>query len=105
MKNFIDRLPDLGYLGLGRAKYFFFQLSPAALVEEALKRNEGVLAENGALVVDTGEFTGRSPKDRFIVLDSSTYNTVHWSDVNIKFDSDKFDALYDKVTEYLSQRN
>lgn len=105
MKNFIDRLPDLGYLGLGRAKDVFFQLSPAALIEEALKRNEGVLAENGALAVDTGEFTGRSPKDRFIVLDSTTYNTVHWGDINIKFDSDKFDDLYDKVTEYLSRRN
>ena len=104
MKNLTYRLPDLAYLNLDRAKTIFFQLSAAGLIEEALKRNEGVLADNGALAVDTGEFTGRSPKDRFIVDDSITHDTVFWGGINIKFDSKKFDALFNKVTDYLTER-
>lgn len=104
MKNFINKLPDLAYLNLDRAENVFFQLSPAQLVEAALKRNEGKLTENGALAIDTGEFTGRSPKDRFIVDDAVTHNTVWWGDINIKFDSSKFDTLLQKVTDYLSER-
>ena len=104
MKNLTNRLPDLAYLNLDRAKNLLFQLSPAQLVEAALKRNEGVLAENGALAVDTGEFTGRSPKDRFIVDDAVTHDDVWWNDVNIPFCSEKFDALLRKVTDYLSER-
>ncbi|HEX3386665.1 MAG TPA: phosphoenolpyruvate carboxykinase (ATP) [Mucilaginibacter sp.] len=97
-------LPDLGYLNLDRAEDVFFQLTPAQLVEAALKRDEGVLADNGALAIDTGEFTGRSPKDRFIVEDDITRDTVWWSDVNIRFCGEKFDSLFNKVTDYLSQR-
>jgi phosphoenolpyruvate carboxykinase (ATP) len=104
MKNFINGIPDLAYLNLDRAKEVFFQLPPAQLVEAALKRDEGVLADNGALAIDTGEFTGRSPKDRFIVEDDITRDTVWWGDINIKFDGQKFDALYNKVTEYLSEK-
>jgi phosphoenolpyruvate carboxykinase (ATP) len=104
MKNFTNRLPDLAYLKLDRAKATFFQLSPAQLVEAALKRDEGILAESGALAVDTGEFTGRSPKDRFIVEDDITRKAVWWSDINLRFDSDKFDALYNKVVDYLAER-
>src|ERR1700749_3883122 len=101
MKTFMNRLPDLGYLNLDRAGTTFYQLSPAQLVEAALKRNEGVLADSGALAIDTGEFTGRSPKDRFIVDDAITRDTVWWGKVNIKFDSERFDTLLDKVTNYL----
>ncbi len=104
MKNSSKRLPDLGYLNLDRAKAIFYQLSPAQLVESALQRGEGTLSESGALAVDTGEFTGRSPKDRFIVDDAITHDAVWWGDVNIKFNSDKFDLLLGKVTDYLSSR-
>jgi phosphoenolpyruvate carboxykinase (ATP) len=105
MKHSTNQIPDLSYLQLGRAGNIYFQLSPAELVEEALKRNEGVLADNGALAIDTGEFTGRSPKDRFIVDDDITTNTVWWGKVNIKFDAAKFDALLLKVTAYLAGRD
>ncbi len=79
-----------------------WNLSPAQLVEQALIRGEGVLAENGALAADTGKFTGRSPKDKFIVYDDVTADTVWWGDVNFKFDADKFEALYDKVVSHLN---
>lgn len=104
MKNRNDQLPDLSYLGLDRAGKLFYQLAPAELVEEALKRNEGVLADSGALSVDTGEFTGRSPKDRFIVEDDVTRSAVWWGKVNIKFDAGKFDSLFKKMTDYLAGR-
>src|ERR1700748_445181 len=104
MKNLTNSLPDLGYLNLDRAKDVFFQLSPAQLVEAALKRHEGVLADTGALAIDTGEFTGRSPKDRFFVDDAITHDTVWWGEVNIKFDSNKFGVLLKKVTDYLNER-
>ena len=105
MRNRTNQIPDLGYIGLDRARNIYFQLSPAELVEEALKRNEGVLADTGALAIDTGEFTGRSPKDRFIVEDEITKNNVWWGKVNIKFDAEKFDALLQKVTDYLTGRD
>ncbi len=100
-----NHVPDLSHLGLDRAGNIYFQLSPAELVEEAIKRNEGVLADTGALAVDTGEFTGRSPKDRFIVEDTITRDSVWWGKVNIPFDAGKFDALLKKVTNYLAGRD
>jgi phosphoenolpyruvate carboxykinase (ATP) len=100
-----NHVPDLGYLQLDRARNIYYQLSPAELIEEALKRNEGVLADTGALAVDTGEFTGRSPKDRFIVEDDITKDSVWWGKVNIPFSAEKFNALYNKVTNYLKDRD
>ncbi|HWZ16963.1 MAG TPA: phosphoenolpyruvate carboxykinase (ATP) [Mucilaginibacter sp.] len=105
MRNSTTQLPDLGYLKLDRARNIYYQLTAAELVEEALKRNEGVLADSGALAVDTGEFTGRSPKDRFIVEDDITRDTVWWGRINIKFDSAKFDALLQKVIAYFADRD
>jgi len=78
-----------------------WNLSPAQLIEKAIKAGEGKLCENGAFAADTGKFTGRSPKDKFIVADDITENAVWWGDINIKFDADKFDSLYEKVTNHL----
>ena len=72
-------------------------LSPAELVENAISRGEGQLTNTGALAADTGEFTGRSPKDKFVVYDENTKDSVWWGDVNNRFESDKFDQLVDKV--------
>lgn len=96
--------PDLNYLNLKAGLDIRYQLSVAELVDEALKNNEGTLASSGALAVDTGKFTGRSPKDRFIVCDDLTENQVWWGDINIKFNPSNFDALLDKMTDYLSDK-
>src|SRR4029079_11931971 len=82
----------------------YWNLSPAELVEETIICGEGMLTDTGALAVDTGKFTGRSPKDKFIVCDEKTENSVWWGDINIKFDPDKFDHLYNRVIGYLQNR-
>ncbi len=93
--------PDLRYLGLD-SSLMKYHLSVPVLVEEALFNGEGTLAECGALAIDTGKFTGRSPKDRFIVADAITNDEVWWGDINIKIEGEKFDKLYEKVTTYLN---
>jgi phosphoenolpyruvate carboxykinase (ATP) len=89
-------------LGLGNVSAAYWNLNVSELVEETLLNGEGSLTDTGALAVDTGEFTGRAPKDKFIVEDKITKDTVWWGDVNFKFDADKFDKLYNRVTAYLS---
>jgi phosphoenolpyruvate carboxykinase (ATP) len=91
-------------LGLKNVSAAYWNLTPAELIEETILRGEGELTDTGALAVDTGEFTGRSPKDKFVVCDKETENTVWWGDINIKFDSDKFDKLYNRVMGYLTGR-
>jgi len=81
-----------------------YQLSADELHEQTISKGQGVEASSGALAVNTGEFTGRSPKDRFIVKDSITEDKVWWGDINIPFDPKDFDKLYDKVVDYLSEK-
>ncbi len=79
-----------------------YQLPPEDLHRITIEKEQGVEVSSGALAVNTGEFTGRSPKDRFLVKDDETRDRVWWGDINIPFDPEKFDALYDKVVAYLS---
>ena len=67
--------------------------------------NEGSLTNTGALLITTGERTGRSPNDRFIVDEQSTSGDIDWGDVNKPFSEDKFEALWDLANEYLSQKD
>ena len=92
---------SLNSLGIKNAT-IRYQLSSDELHTETLKKGQGVASSLGAIAVNTGEFTGRSPKDRFIVKDAVTKEQVWWSDINLPFDADKFDALYNKVVDYLS---
>jgi len=77
-------------------------LSTPKLVEAAIRNSEGVLSSRGALVAETGKRTGRSPKDKFTVKDAVTESRVNWGSVNLPFSSEKFDALCERVLEYLS---
>ena len=80
-------------------------LSQDELVRESLLRGEGELAANGALLVNTGSRTGRSPQDRFIVQDNLTNSTVDWGEVNKPFDKENFNSLWKKVEAYLSDKD
>ncbi|HEY0899661.1 MAG TPA: phosphoenolpyruvate carboxykinase (ATP) [Sphingobacteriaceae bacterium] len=104
MNKISTSTPDLSHLNLS-SKNIFYQLEPAELIERAVLNGEGTLADTGALAIDTGEFTGRSPKDRFIVEDELTSDSVWWGDVNIRFSPEKFDALYNKVVNYLADKD
>src|SRR5690606_5716781 len=78
----------------------YVNLTPDELVQKALERKEGVITSRGSLAADTGEFTGRSPKDKFTVCDEKTEDTVWWGNVNFKFEPSKFDALLEKVLNH-----
>lgn len=96
---------SLKSIGLDNISNAYWNLTPADLVEESIILGQGVLSNTGALAIDTGEFTGRSPKDRFIVADETTNDEVWWGDINLKFDADKFDALYNRMKAYLAGRD
>lgn len=91
-------------MGLAQVGETQWQLSPAELIEEAIQRQEGTLSQEGALVCHTGQFTGRSPKDKFIVQDAETQDTVAWGDINFPISSAHFDALYQKITQHLGEK-
>lgn len=82
-------------------KSAFWNLSPNELTKETLNKRQGTLTNNGALAIKTGQFTGRSPKDRFIVKDEITTNLVDWNDINHPFNQANFEILQQKVTQYL----
>lgn len=80
-------------------------LSPAVLVEHALKTEPCRLMASGALLVETGKYTGRSPKDRFIVDEKGISEKVAWGKENIKISEHSFEIVYHKISEYLSGRD
>ena len=92
---------NLEQIGLGNVEAAYWNLHPAELIEETIIRGEGVLTDTGALAVDTGEFTGRSPKDKYVVYDDNTKDSVWWGEVNNRFESDKFDLLHNRMLAYL----
>ncbi len=92
---------NLDYLGLTGAASEYWNALPEDLMEESIEQGMAQLADNGAILVETGEFTGRSPKDRFIVKDSVTENTVDWNHINMPFSQEHFDQLQQKMCNYL----
>lgn len=86
-------------------KTAFWNLSPNGLIRETLDKRQGTLTNNGALSIKTGKFTGRSPKDRFIVKDELTSSTVDWNNINQPFDTGNFEILQTKLTRYLSGKD
>jgi len=102
-KNQTAKMISLDSYGIKNAKVNY-QLTSKELHNETISKGQGKEANTGALAVNTGEFTGRSPLDRFIVKDEITKDKVWWGAINIPFSSEKFDALYNKVVHYLSEK-
>lgn len=99
IKSSVCGLEVPGVIG---AKEVHWNLSPAELVEEAIKNGEGVLTDNGALMADTGTFTGRSPKDKFVVKDATTEDAVWWGSINQPISPEHFDRLQEKMLNFLA---
>lgn len=93
--------PDLSIYGLRNLDRIHTNLTASALIEMALRAKEGHLAENGALVVRTGQFTGRSPKDKYVVREGGTARSIHWGPVNQPMTQDAFDRLYQRLISFL----
>src|SRR4051812_2008258 len=96
---------SLETIGINKTKTQFWNLSPEELIEESIRRNQAVLNDTGALAVDTGEFTGRAPKDKFIVKDSNTADSVDWGGFNNATTPEVFENLYKKVVTYFEGRD
>jgi phosphoenolpyruvate carboxykinase (ATP) len=94
----------LSKLGINLTQNIHYQLTPEELTSQTVERGEGVLNDTGALVINTGKFTGRSPKDKFTVKDAMTENTVNWNDFNMPFEEKKFFDLKSKMTDYLASK-
>ncbi|RMH60313.1 MAG: phosphoenolpyruvate carboxykinase [Calditrichaeota bacterium] len=94
-------IPSLGLFNLNNV---YWNLTPAELYEEALFNGEGIISRNGPLVVSTGKYTGRSPKDKFVVRDATTEKTVDWGEVNQPVSPEVFDRMLCKAQAYLQNR-
>ena len=103
MVNIGSKSISLDNLGISNATVRY-NLTSDELHAITIKNKQGVEANSGALAINTGEFTGRSPTDRFIVKDHITKDEVWWGNINLPFDPDKFDKLYTKVANYLSNK-
>ncbi len=88
-----------------KAANLWENLTAPELIEHALRRGEGVLGQDGQFIVDTRPHTGRSPKDKAFVKEPSSENHIDWGDTNRPVDEAVFDALWDKVQAYLSERD
>src|SRR4051794_32411279 len=95
----------LAAYGLHNINESYRDLGAPQLIEHAVRRREGTLAANGALVVRTGQFTGRSPKDKFIVRDETTDLSVAWGPVNQPMSEAHFDRLYSRMASYWTGRD
>jgi phosphoenolpyruvate carboxykinase (ATP) len=91
--------------GITGASTVYWNLPPARLVEMAVKRGEAVLAAEGPIVAETGQHTGRSPNDKFVVKDPATDGDIWWGEVNRPFEREKFDALLARAQKYLQGRD
>ena len=91
----------LEHHGIQNVNQVYWNLGTAALVENAIRRREGLLAAGGAFTVRTGQYTGRSPDDKFVVQEPSTRDRVWWGPVNRPFEPARFDALYGRLLAYL----
>ena len=80
-------------LGIAGDGVIYRNLEPAVLVEKALQRGEGVLSDKGALVVKTGKYTGRSPKDKFFVDTPSVHDEIAWGSVNVPIEKAKYESI------------
>jgi len=92
---------NLDYLGLKNTELAMWNLNPSELYEQAIKNGEAQLTDKMALLVKTGQYTGRSPEDRFLVEEPGTKNDIDWNKINKPVSEEVFDNLHKKLAKYL----
>jgi phosphoenolpyruvate carboxykinase (ATP) len=97
-KNPKHSLTDYGFTNISKINWNWTQ---DELIDETVRLGLGQLADSGALTVDTGEFTGRAPKDKYIVKDAVTEHTVYWGDVNQPIDEKHFEPMLDELRRHM----
>lgn len=90
-------------LGLRISNSIHYQLSPDELVQDTLRIGEGKLNDSGALVINTGEFTGRSPKDKYTVKDEISTDTINWNEFNLPIDESYFEIIRKKIIDHFNK--
>lgn len=101
----MDIRKELEASGIKTSKNIHRNLPAAVLIERSLAAGDGILASNGALVVKTGERTGRSPNDKFISEEASIKDQIAWGKVNVKCPSEQFDKLLEKAYQHLGDKD
>ena len=96
---------SLARLGLFISDHIHYQSTPDELVQDTLRLGEGLLTDTGALAIQTGEFTGRSPQDKYTVKDEITENTVHWNNFNIPIEEKYFRLVQQKLMDHLNSKD
>ena len=96
---------DLSHQGIRAERLTYWNLSTEALYEEAIFRGEGVTSQGGPLVAHTGKHTARSARDKFVVKHVDSENNIWWGAYNRPFNGEKFDGLYDRLSEYLQGKD
>ncbi len=94
----------LASTGINTNNPVHYQETPEQLSNSTVALGQGVLNDTGALLINTGEFTGRSPKDKFCVKDEITADAVHWNEFNIAITPEVFDNMHSKLINHLSQK-
>lgn len=97
-------IEQLNAIGISNLDDVFYNLSVPHLYEHIVYRREGSIGDMGPLVVRTGQHTGRSPNDKFIVKESSSEKNVWWGKVNIAYDEYKFDQIFDRMKLFIQNK-
>lgn len=101
----MDKKSSLEKLGLSNFGNLYWNLSVSVLYEEVLKRKEAILSKYGSIVINTAPYTGRSPKDKFLVKEPTCQDKVWWGKINLPFEEEKFNALKKRVCEYFQGKD
>ncbi len=107
MNNFGPTVSRIGIenQGVSNADAVYWNLGTEALYEETLRRGQGVMAKGGALVVQTGNHTGRSANDKFIVEEPSSKDNIWWGDINRPISKKHFDGLHQKILAHFQGKD
>ena len=99
------RQQEIKEIGLKNLGQVFWNVSTPGLYEQAIKRRECVIAHLGPMVVRTGQHTGRSPHDKFMVREPSSEKKLWWGDVNKSLSEEKFNILFHRLAAYVQGKN